>query len=373
MGFMVKLFGIVGAALALWLVAMMARPARITEPTWWLGTAVAFIFIVFPGSLLGAAFGEALRDWLETWSISPGLALAKIWRQVTNLLDTLLLLEMFLVGVMLFILRLVPLFMAVAPKSRLSKLLSRLELWFDQKLPGNSALINLARIGVLAAAGAAAKWSIISPAADYDVATFTLANFVIFSAPAAGAFYWTIGREKRSKCPECDSTLGVYYYSQDSDGSVFRKLGDFGPCRHCFSGLIYDDRLNLRKLREADLENISRKANAGPRKVINYLLVKESPEEKTEAPFSAGFIEAITREVSHEDIDEAIEEAIAVVRRRSVREAPSFAGAWANLPFESRRRALLVACSDVSDEDKFKFLQSVAPKLLGAPRILRYD
>ena len=68
-------------------------------------------------------------------------------------------------------------------------------------------------------------------------------------------------------CPECGSTRGIYtvlalpsYWSDDGERQERRnspvKAGDFGPCKYCFNGLIYDDSSGCLRLRRVGVDEI---------------------------------------------------------------------------------------------------------------------
>jgi hypothetical protein len=123
--------------------------------------------------------------------------------------------------------------------------------------------MNFARLWALIALGTAIELPVIRAGGfGSGDAVFNLALFAI---PGSAAWYWTTLRESRSKCPECDSKLGIYHF-----------VGKAGP----------------------------------------------EPGD-------------------------------------SIEDAHGFMAAWADLPFESRRGVLLVVLSDISDDEKRKFLVAV--------------
>jgi hypothetical protein len=76
-------------------------------------------------------------------------------------------------------------------------------------------------------------------------------------------------------CPECGSTLGIYtvlalpsFWSDDAERRERRnspvKAGDFGPCKYCFNGLIYDDSSGSLRLRRVTSDEIMKSKIISP-------------------------------------------------------------------------------------------------------------
>lgn len=175
-------------------------------------------------------------------------------------------------------------------------------------------------------------------------------------------------------CPECGSTLGIYtvlalpsLWSDDAERRQRRnspiQAGDFGPCKNCFNGLIYDAPSGSLRLRRVSRDEIMNSKIISPGQlpmrrddptahvakdweavlmVYGLDMTVETPEKNQQAPFM-----------------EALGEASRLLPKDAVTE---YVSASAFLSFEDWRELYLGLFSNSLDEDKRKVLLSVTVK-----------
>jgi len=137
------------------------------------------------------------------------------------------------------------------------------------------------------------------------------------------------------KCPECRSALGIYRYSSSAP-----QAWEFGPCRNCFTGLIYDDTrgtLRLRRLLDADIKGLK----GDPGAILNYTLVEGGTPEKNQRALFLPVLSEASRLLSKDEF-------------------AKFVFAFASLPFAATRGLMSAVFSNASDEDKRKLFMAVA-------------
>ena len=175
-------------------------------------------------------------------------------------------------------------------------------------------------------------------------------------------------------CPECGSTVGIYtvlalpsYWRDDAERRERRnspaKAGDFGPCKYCFNGLVYDDSSGSLRLRRVSRDEILNSKIISPGQL--------SLEPDAPAAHVAKDVEAtvmvhglgITEGAPEKNQQALMLDALAEARRLLTKDADTaFISALFFLSFEAVRDLYLGLFSDRSDDDKRKLLLSVAER-----------
>jgi hypothetical protein len=173
-------------------------------------------------------------------------------------------------------------------------------------------------------------------------------------------------------CPECGSTLGVYtvlalpsYWSDDAERRERRNLpvkaGDFGPCKYCFHGLIYDDSGGSLRLRQVSGDEIIKS------KIIRPGQLSLRPDDP--AAHVAKDVEVvvmnhglgITEGTPEKNQQGLMLDALQESGRLLSKDAESeVLPALMLLSFEATRDLYLGLFSERSDDDKRKLLLSIA-------------
>ena len=174
-------------------------------------------------------------------------------------------------------------------------------------------------------------------------------------------------------CPECGSTLGIYtvlalpsYWSDDAERRERRnspvKAGNFGPCKYCFNGLIYDDSGGSLSLRRVSSDEITKSKIIGPDQLS---LRPDDPAAHFPKDVEVGVIyhglgiTGGTPEKNQQGLMmDVLVEAGRLLSKDTENEVQVLLPLMV-LSFEAKRDLYLALFSDRSDDDKRKLLSSV--------------
>lgn len=187
----------------------------------------------------------------------------------------------------------------------------------------------------------------------------------------AHALLWSHKRDL-TPCPECGSTLGIYtvlalpsYWSDDVERRERRnspvKAGDFGPCKYCFNGLIYDDSSGSLRLRRVGADEIMNSKILSPGQLS---LRPDDPAAHVAKDVEVVVMDhslGITGGTPEKNQQGLMVDALAEIGRLLSKDVESkVLLPLMVLSFEAKRDLYLGLFSDRSDDDKRKLLLSVA-------------
>lgn len=173
-------------------------------------------------------------------------------------------------------------------------------------------------------------------------------------------------------CPECGSAVGIYnilslpsLWSDEPERRMRRnsraKAGQFGPCKYCVNGLIYDDSSGILKLRRVNTDEIVNSKIVRP----GRLAMEPDHSDAHDAEDFEAVAQILGLEIT-EGTPEKNQQALLIhalgeaSRLLSKDAVGGFLSALAISSFEERRDLFLALFSDSSDDDKRKLLVSVS-------------